>query len=241
MVTILQFWTDEASIADGELFGGWSRPVSALAKYMMTTINPVLPPGYKVTWDHVIAHTLWLKKRLFGLTTDEECRMCRQLILVVGISSALEVAMERCYNEHIMDMAAQQKKKEQQGRLGPKPTPSSKPTAKSLGHGQTLNLHLKKAAPGKGWATVPPKDDDPNVRKPYETPRCQQSAEAGQAGCSPLTNELLALGEDLTVMLDEYDIPGEQELAQAVSSILPHMDAADVEMEEVNVATGFEP
>ena len=142
MVTILQFWTDEASIADGELFGGRSRPVSALAEYVMTTINPILPTGYKVTWDHIIARTPWLQKLIFGLTTDEERHMGRQPIPVAGISSALEVAMERCYNEHIMDTAAQQKKKEQQGRPGPKPTPPSKPTVKSLGHGQTLKLHL---------------------------------------------------------------------------------------------------
>ena len=45
MVTILQFWTDEASIADSELFRGWSHLVSALAEYVMTTVNPVLPPG----------------------------------------------------------------------------------------------------------------------------------------------------------------------------------------------------
>ena len=167
MVTILQFWTDEASIADGELFRGWSHLVSALAEYVMTTVNPVLPPGYKVTWDHVIAHTPWMKKRLFGLTSEEERHMCRQPIPVAGISSVLEVTMERCYNEHIMDMAAQQKKKEQQGRPGPKSTPSSKPTSvKSLGHGQTLKLHLRKAMPGEGWAPVPPKDNGPDVRKP---------------------------------------------------------------------------
>ena len=115
------------------------------------------------------------------------------------------------------------------------------PTAKTLGHGQTLKLHLKKAALGEGWATIPPKDDGPNVGKPYKTPRHQQSTEVAQAGRSPLTDELLALGKDLTTVLDEYDIPGEQELAQAMSSILPRMDSADVEMEEVNVAMGFEP
>ena len=47
MVTILQFWTDEASIADGELFGGQSCLVSALAEYVMTTVNPVLPQGIR--------------------------------------------------------------------------------------------------------------------------------------------------------------------------------------------------
>ena len=36
--------------------------------------------------------------------------MHRQPIRVAGISSDLEVAMEKCYNEHIMDTAAQEKK-----------------------------------------------------------------------------------------------------------------------------------
>ena len=158
-----------------------------------------------------------------------------------GISSVLEVAIERCYNEHVMDMAAQQKKKEQQGRLRPKSTPSSKPTAKSLGRGQTLKLYLKKAAPGEGWAPVLPKDDSPDFGKPYETPQCQKSTEAGQAGRSLLTNELVMPGKDLTTVLDENNILGEQELVQAMSSILPCTDALDVEMEEVNKAMGFEP
>ena len=63
----------------------------------------------------------------------------------------------------------------------------------------------------------------------------------GQAGHSPLTEELLALGEDITTVLDEYNTQEDLELAQAVSSILPHTDTADVEMEEVNVTLGFEP
>ena len=41
MAAILQFWTDEASIADGKLFGGRLRPVSALAEYVMNAVNPV--------------------------------------------------------------------------------------------------------------------------------------------------------------------------------------------------------
>ena len=72
MVLILQFWTDEASIADGELFGGRMHPVSTLAEYVMSTINPVLPLGCKVLWDHVITRTLWMRKCLFNLTSEEE-------------------------------------------------------------------------------------------------------------------------------------------------------------------------
>ena len=72
MAPILQFWTDEASIADSELFGGRMHPVSALAEYVMSTINPILPPGYKVSWDHVITCTLWMRKHLFNSTSEEE-------------------------------------------------------------------------------------------------------------------------------------------------------------------------
>ena len=63
----------------------------------------------------------------------------------------------------------------------------------------------------------------------------------GQAGHSLLTEELLALGEDITTILDEYNTQEDLELAQAISSILPHTDTADVEMEEVNVTSGFKP
>ena len=102
--------------------------------------------------------------------------MCRQAIPVEGISSDLEVAMERCYNQHIMDKAAQQKKKELQEKPGPKPTPSSKPTGvKNMGHGETIKLHLQKKAPGQDWTHVPPKDDGPDIGKHYETPRHQES------------------------------------------------------------------
>ena len=69
--------------------------------------------------------------------------MCHQAIPVAGISSDLELAMEMCYNQHLMDMAAQQKKKELQEKLGPKPTPSSKPTrVKNMGCGETIKLPL---------------------------------------------------------------------------------------------------
>ena len=174
---------DEASVADSELYGGRTRPVSALAEYVMNAVNSVLPPGYKVTWDHVITHTPWMKKRLFNFTSEEEWRMHRQAILVAGISSDLEMAMERCYNQHIMDTATQQKKKELQEKLGPKPALSSKPTGvKNMGHWETIKLHLRKKALGQDWTHVPPKDDGPNVRKHYETPRRQESTGTCQAG-----------------------------------------------------------
>ena len=52
-----------------------------------------------------------------------------------------------------------------------------------------------------------------------------------------MTEELLALGEVVTTVLDiQYEDP---EIVQAVSNIPPCVDSADVEMEEQ--PTGFEP
>ena len=97
--------------------------------------------------------------------------MCRQAIPVAGILLDLEVAMEMCYNQHIMDMAAQQKKKEQQEKPGQKATPSSKPTGiKSMGCRETIKLHLRKKAPGQDWTHITPKDNGPDVGKHYKTP-----------------------------------------------------------------------
>ena len=62
MASILQFWMDDTSIADGELFGGWICLASALVEYIMSTMNLVLEPGYKVSWDHVINCTPWMKQ-----------------------------------------------------------------------------------------------------------------------------------------------------------------------------------
>ena len=124
-----------------------------------------------------------MKKRLFNFTSDEEQKMRRQAIPVAGISSDLEVAMEMCYNQHIMDTATQQKKKEQQEKLGQKTTPSSKLTGiKNMGHGETIKLHLWKKAPGQDWTHIMPKDNGPDVVKHYETPRCQEGMGTSQAG-----------------------------------------------------------
>ena len=61
----------------------------------------------------------------------------------------------------------------------------------------------------------------------------------GQAGQSPLTEELLAPGESVTTILDlQYEDP---EIVQAVSNIPLCVDPVDVEMEEEEEATGFEP
>ena len=97
--------------------------------------------------------------------------MRHQPILVAGISSDLKVAMEKCYNEHIMDTAAQEKKKALQEKPGAKPSPSSKSSGlKNMECRETIKIHLKKLVPGQDWTQVPPKDKGPDVWKHYDPP-----------------------------------------------------------------------
>ena len=229
------------------------HPVSSLAEYVMSTINPTLPPGYKMMWDHIITCTLWMKKHLFNSTSEEERRMCRQPIPVAGISSNLEVAMEKCYNEHIMDMVAQEKKKALQEKPDTKPSPSFKPSGlKNMGHGETIKIYLKKLALGQDWTHVPPKHKGPDIRKCYDPPRRQDDMGADQASGSqtkasqpshsPLMEELLAPGEDVTTVLNYQDnVQEDPEIAWAIVNIPPCSEATDMEMQDVNAPLGFEP
>ena len=65
---------------------------------------------------------------------------------------------------------------------------------------------------------------------------------ASQPGHSPLTEELLTPGEDVTTVLDyQDDVQEDPEIAQAVANIPPHSEATDMEMQDVNAPQGFEP
>ena len=66
MVAVLQFWGDEASSANGIVYGGHEHPISTLAEYVLNSINPGLDPGSKMTWDDVVIQTPWMAKRLHG-------------------------------------------------------------------------------------------------------------------------------------------------------------------------------
>ena len=241
MVSILQFWMDEASIRDGVLFGGQVRSVNALAEYMKDSINPGLEEGYKVAWEWVVQCTPWIKKRLFNATSKEAKKIRQQPFLVTGILSDLEVAMEQCYDWEVLslqlqkDKAAKEKPSAQSAHLMPKHHGCS--TLSRMGHGQTLKLHLEKAVQGPNWTRVEPKDPGPDVWQWCEPPQWSDGIK-NQASHSPLTDELLPPGENVTQVFDYDDDMQDQEIAEAIANI-PCPD--DVEMQDVNAPPGFEP
>ena len=87
LVAVLQFWGNEASGTNGVVNGGRECPVSALAEYVLNTINPDLDPGSKVSWDDVVTRTLWMTKRLYGMMAAEETMVKHQALPVLDQSS----------------------------------------------------------------------------------------------------------------------------------------------------------
>ena len=249
MVAVLQFWGDEVSSADGIVYGGCERPISALAEYVLNTINPGLDPGSKITWDDVVIQTPWMTKRLHGMTAAQEMTVRCQALPVWGESLELEVVLEKRYSEQLL-------RSKGRGKLiveNPA-APSHKSVTLSgltkVGRGDALKLHLKRTAWGEGWS-VEMRDSGLSVGHPssakQETGKPQESEWMVRPGCSPLTSELLAPDEELTEVLDYEDVEENEasmpdpEIAQAVAHI-PQADAfTDVEMQESGPPLGFEP
>ena len=230
LVTVLQFWTDEATVTDGTMYGGRVHPASALAEYVMDTVNPGLEPRSKVSWEDVITRMPWMSKRLHGMTTGQEQTVRRQAFPMPGESSELEVLSEKLYTEYSKKM------------------PSAGEGKSPLGRAGTLRLHLKKVE--MGWTQTSQSGTGPGVgnlnRYPKEVSSQSKQGKSNQPSRSPLTNELLDPGEELLGELDYEDVEEinpepDPEIAQAVAHI-PKADVCDdVEMQDVQPPLGFEP
>ena len=249
MVAVLQFWGDEASTADGIVYGGCERSVSTLVEYVLNTINLGLDPRSKITWDDVVARTPWMAKPLYSMTAAQEMTVRCQALPVPGESSELEFVLEKKYTEQLLCPIGR-------GKLvagnpttpGHKPVTSWPPGLTKVGRGDTLKLHLKRAR-GEGWS-IEMRDSDLSMGHLSQTPqetKPQESEQTVRPGHSPLTSELLAPEEELTEVLDYEDVeendPGvpDPEIAQAVAHIPQANAFADVEMQESQPPPGFEP
>ena len=230
LVMVLQFLTDEATVTDGTVYGGRVCPASALAEYVMSTVNPGLEPRFKVSWEDVITRTPWMSKRLHCMTAREKQTVRRQALPMPSESSELEVLSEKLYTEYRSKMLSAAGGKSPLGRAG------------------TLRIHLKKAE--KGWTQANQSGTSPGVgnpnRYPKEVPSQSKQEKSNQPSHSPLTNKLLDPGEELLRELDyedveETDPSPDPEIAQAIAHIPQADTCADVEMQDVQPPPGFEP
>ena len=244
-MALLQFWGDEASSVDSLVYGGHECPITALAEYVFNTINQGLEPGFKVTWDDVVVRTPWMTKRLHGMTGSQEVTVRRQPLPQPGVSSQLEMTLERLYTAACAKLKSSEKGKAEEHGSKPKTTPPGLP---NLGRGTVPKVCLRKDSPGLGWSHVTPKNTGPDVGCPYQTPKEEQvpEQEAARPDHSPLTSELLSPGEEVIGDLDyedvvEADQGPNPEIVEAVANIPQATNWANVEMQESHSPPGFEP
>ena len=134
MVAVLQFWGDEASTADRIVYGGRECPVSALAEYVLNTINPGHDLGSKITWDDVVTRSPWMAKRLYGMMATQEMTVKCQALPVQGESSELEVILEKRYSEQLLHSKGRRKLIAEDPTIpGCKPITSSPPGLTKVG------------------------------------------------------------------------------------------------------------
>ena len=173
MAAVLQFWTDEQSILDGEINGGRIQPASALAQYVMKLLNHLVPEDLQITWEQIVERTPWVRKRL-DATEDESRAIFRQPIPITGEASALEVATEKCYEWEVEERSAAPRDA-LDARAAPS-LPAGDTPRPPVGQGAILKAKLDKMNLGKGWTCLPGKESGPNVGQPYE-PRRRQTDE----------------------------------------------------------------
>ena len=211
MVAVLQFWGDEVSTANGIIYGGCVRPVSALAEYVLNTINPGLDSGSKVTWDDIVTRTPWMAKRLHRMTAAQELTVRHQALSVPGESSELEVVWRKgtpskCCIPREGESLLPRIPLLPVTNLSPQPP---LPGLTKIGRGETLKLHLKRAPQGEGWSAEMG-NSGLSVGHPSQTSleknEPQGSEETARPGHSPLTTELLAPDKELTEVLDYEDV-----------------------------------
>ena len=72
LCVLLQYWEDEAAVAEGALFRGHFQKPSALVEYIMFQVNPGPDTGFQVEWPSIIGNTPWFA--VWQHMSDEEFR-----------------------------------------------------------------------------------------------------------------------------------------------------------------------
>ena len=186
MADLLQFWTN---LSSPRLFGGIFCYPSALAKQLMTDINPSFDAPHHVTWQRIVNNTpSWLNARLL-FDRSQQVEFHRQQKHHADLND-LEQATECLYEcsleaeAHcderrakaeadsallLLERQLAQKQRQEQAKVMGIVTPSTDDSKYPLWHHQPQR-----------------KTPSPDVPRPYTTPK-----EMGAAGCDTLINKEL--------------------------------------------------
>ena len=93
LCALLQAWTDEATVAEGGLYGGKRRPTNPLVGRIRAVINPFADGNFEVTWESIEAWTSWTRARWYFGSPDKT-RFESEAAPTSDLKNHLEKAME---------------------------------------------------------------------------------------------------------------------------------------------------
>ena len=103
LCALLQFWTDEAMTASGEvLYGGRHYPANPMIARIRAVLNPSFGKHFEITWASIAASTAWTQARLFFGTLDAE-RFRTEPGLTGDLQNPLENAMEERWERYLKE------------------------------------------------------------------------------------------------------------------------------------------
>ena len=93
LCALLQSWTDEATVAEGGLYGSKRRPTNPLIGRVWAVINPFAGKTFEVSWESIEASTSWTRARwYFG--SPEKARFESEAAPTSDTRNHLENTME---------------------------------------------------------------------------------------------------------------------------------------------------
>ena len=90
---LLQAWTDEATVAEGGLYGGKRRPTNPLVGRIRAVVNPYADSNFELTWESIEASTSWTRARWYFGSPDK-VRFESEAAPTSDLKNHLENAME---------------------------------------------------------------------------------------------------------------------------------------------------
>ena len=93
LCALLQTGTDEATVAEGGLYGGKRRPANPLIGRIWAMVNPFAGKTFEVSWESIESSTSWTRVRWY-FSPSEKARFESEPAPTSDLRSHLENAME---------------------------------------------------------------------------------------------------------------------------------------------------
>ena len=103
LCTLLQFWTDKATVESREvMYGGWHRPTNPMIAQIRAILNPSFGEYFQITWASIAASTSWTQARLYFGPPERE-RFWTEPGPTSDMQNLLEAAFETRWEVYLQE------------------------------------------------------------------------------------------------------------------------------------------